>query len=339
MNTQISKYFSNVDGIKIKHIDMNELNTIEIIKIVLRNWKRIGLVTLIGIIVGVIVASPLVKKPLFKSQAILYPYNISHFSEESPSETMDEFLDSPEMMFKMDEKFKLGKHYKLDSTSTNYKDLLTQIYRENFSFSLTSNRSVELEVFDTDPKLAQKYCYGIIECLDEMFIEKLTQKTKDEIKLWTIQKEFAEKRMDSIKTILKDMSNKYGLLNFYTQTKEASKVQYKLIAQGKSTQSNPEFNQLIVGLREKGFEFYALDNEYGGLLALRSEAISVLVKLDRDLKKKFTYSMIVSAPDLPLKKSKPIRWVIVLSFAVSAFVFSLFLLFLEENKIWQKLKS
>jgi capsule polysaccharide export protein KpsE/RkpR len=315
---------------------MDNLNTLDVIKIILRNWKQIAIVTAIGIVAGIAVA--FIKKPLFKSQAVLYPYNITHFSEESPTETLDEFIESPEMMYMMDEKFKLGKHYNLDSTSASYKENLKQLYQENFNYTLTSNRSVEIEVYDTDPKLAQKYCQGVIKCIDEMFTEKLSIKSIDELKLWKIQKEAANQRIDSIRKILNSMSEKYGLLNFYSQTKEASKVQYKLISKGQSPSNNKEFNDLLIGLRTKGFEFYMLDNEYNSLINLRTEALSNITKLERDLKKKFTYSMIVSAPDLPIKKSKPIRWIIVLSFAVSSFIFGLLLLFLRENKIFEKLK-
>jgi Chain length determinant protein len=318
---------------------MDNLNTIDIIKIVFKNWKQIAIVTIIGIVAGIIVASPLVKKPLFKSQAVIYPYNITHFSEESPSETLDEFVDSPEMMYMMDEKFKLGRHYKIDSTGNSYKETLKQMYQEYFSFNLTSNRSVEIEVFDTDPVMAQKYCQGIISCIDEMFTSKLTLKSLDELKLWQVQRATTNNKIDSLRKILNEMSEKYGLLNFYSQTKEASKVQYKLISKGQSPANNKEFNDLLIGLRTKGFEFYMLDNEYNSLINLRTEALSNITKIERDLKKKFTYSMIVSAPDLPIKKSKPIRWIIVLSFAVSSFIFALLLLFLRENKIFEKLKA
>jgi capsule polysaccharide export protein KpsE/RkpR len=315
---------------------MDNLNTLDIIKIIIKNWKQIAIVTLIGIVVGIAVA--LIKKPLFKSQAVLYPYNITHFSEESPTETLDEFVESPEMMYLMDAKFKLGKHYGLDTTSASYKENLKQLYQENFNYTLTSNRSLEIEVYDTDPKLAQKYCQGVIKCIDEMFTKQLTLKSIDELKLWQIQRISANNKIDSLRKALNEMSEKYGLLNFYTQTKEASKVQYKLISKGQSPSSNKEFNDLLVGLRTKGFEFYMLDNEYNSLISLRTEAIVSITKIERDLKKKFTYSMVVSAPDLPIKKSKPIRWIIVLSFAVSSFVFGLLLLFFRENRIFEKLK-
>ncbi len=317
---------------------MDTLNTLEIIKIILRNWKQIAIVIFIGIVAGIIVASPLVKTPLFKSQAVIYPYNITHFSEESPSETLDEFVDSPEMMYMLDKKFNLGKHYKIDTAGNSYKEQLKQMYQENFSFSLTSNRSVEIEVFDADPKMAQKYCQGVISSVDEMFTEKLKLKSVDELKLWELQRNAANNKIDSLRKTLNEMSEKYGLLNFYSQTKEASKVQYKLISKGQSPANNKEFNDLLVGLRTKGFEFYMLDNEYNSLINLRTEAIFNITKIERDLKKKFTYSMIVSAPDLPIKKAKPIRWIIVLSFAASSFLFALLLLFLRENKIIEKLK-
>jgi capsule polysaccharide export protein KpsE/RkpR len=315
---------------------MDNLNTLDIIKIIIKNWKQIALVTIIGIITGVAVS--FIKKPLFKSQAVLYPYNITQFSEESPTETLDEFVESPEMMYLMDKKFNLGQHYGLDSSSASYKENLKQIYQEYFNYTLTSNRSLEIEVYDTEPKLAQKYCQGVIKCIDEMFAKQLALKSKDEMKMWEIQSITSNNKADSLRKVLKEMSEKFGLLNFYTQSKEASKVQYKLISKGQSPASNKEFNDLLVGLRTKGFEFYMLDNEYNALIILRTEAISNITKIERDLKKQFTYSMVVSAPDLPLKKSKPVRWVIVLSFAVSSFIFGLLLLFFRENNIFEKLK-
>ncbi len=317
---------------------MDNLNTIEIIKIVLKNRKQIAIVTFIGIVIGILVASPLVTKPLFKSQAIIYPYNINHFSEESPSETLDEFVESPEMMFMLDAKFNLGKHYKIDSTGINYKQNLKEMYEKNFTYELTSNRSIEIEVYDVDPKLAQQYCQGVIKCVDEMFEKKLKVKSNEEYRLWEIQRETADRKIDSLRANLNMMSEKYGLLNFYTQTKEASKVQYKLISKGQSPAKNLEFSELLLGLRTKGFEFHTMDGEYNSLNGLRNEAIYNMAKIERDLKKKFTYSMIVSAPDLPLKKAKPIRWIIVLSFAISSFLFALVLLFFKENKIIEKLK-
>jgi len=59
--------------------------------------EKLAIITLIAIIVGFIVSSPIVIKPLYKSYAVVYPVNLSPSSEESNTEQLLQWFNSEEV--------------------------------------------------------------------------------------------------------------------------------------------------------------------------------------------------------------------------------------------------
>ncbi|MCA6435611.1 MAG: hypothetical protein IM600_11050 [Bacteroidetes bacterium] len=136
-------------------------NTQNIFQLLKANIK-ILLATLIGSAIVAFAASSFIPKK-YKSTAVVFPANISQSSEESPTEQLLQFFLSEDIKWQIAKDFKLYENYDIDSTSMEgAKNLFNYAWSENISISPTLYESIEINVKDKDPKLAQKIAQAII---------------------------------------------------------------------------------------------------------------------------------------------------------------------------------
>ena len=118
-------------------------------------WKvHLIVIAVIAGIVSIVFSSPTFINPKFKSTAIVYPVNLSEYSEESYTEQMLEILNSGDIRDELIEKFQLDVHYKIDKSYKYYLSAMLGKYSDNVSFRKTENEAIKIEVLDTDPKIA-----------------------------------------------------------------------------------------------------------------------------------------------------------------------------------------
>ena len=298
-----------------------ENNTIEILKVIYKNRKQLLIITGLATIVSVIVTMPFIIKPLYKSTAVVYPANIGALSEESPTEQLMQFFNSKDVQDELLQKFDLAKHYEIDTADTKFDTYYTLYFDEHFKISQTRFESIEIQVLDEDPVLAQKLVYGLIDAVNNHIRVSRNEKTEEFLLMHQTYMKAKERKMDSISSVLKDLSAKYGLLDYFLQVEQFSKNYYKTISIGK----NEKLEQALSNLGQKGIGFMNLLDQYKSDLLYYNESKQEYDKGVRDIEKKFTYTILASKPNLPDSKASPKRGIIVVMAAFGAFLFSVLL--------------
>ena len=88
-------------------------NNTNLINLLLK-WRIHLIVILIAaLVLAVTFSSPFFITPKFKSIAVIYPANVSPYSEESETEQMFQILQSQDIMDSVIIKFNLSEHYKI----------------------------------------------------------------------------------------------------------------------------------------------------------------------------------------------------------------------------------
>ena len=323
------------------HINSPEVNdnrneaymSYDVLAFILRWKKAILIVFVVSVLASVLFSSSFFIKPRYKSFASLYPTNLSSYSEETATEQMLQIFQSDFIRDSIIDKFNLGEHYELNEDQDYYKALLFDLYHERVSFEKTEYESVELTVEDTDPQLACDMVNAII----NVFSEKARMMHR--VNEWEVvqslqsQMTFKKEELDTMEVRLTKMREDYGLLDYDTQTKYATKEYLKSIADNKSSKT---LEPLIENLEKEGSKFVLLSNQFDQSLneynRLKKEYELALKQYNR----KLNYVSVVKKPYVSDRKSYPVRWIIVLvsvlATQVLLFVFASFMESMKKMK-------
>ncbi|HEY1038796.1 MAG TPA: Wzz/FepE/Etk N-terminal domain-containing protein [Bacteroidia bacterium] len=294
---------------------MEKMN-LDILKLLFSKRKHILIVTLAAAAIAGIVSMTIT--PMYKSTAAIFPTNIGKYSEESQTEQLMQFITASEVKDMLLENFNLAKHYELDSTSERFETMYTYMYEENVKISQTRFESIQIEILDKDPVMAQKLVYGLIDAVNKHIRNSLNSKTEEFIAMHKTYTESKKRRMDSLEIVLRGMSKEYGLLDYFTQVSQASRYYYKEVPSGKEG----KLGEVMKKLGEKGVLFMSLMEQYKGDMGYYNESRQEMDKGIRDINKKFTYVTIASKPNLPEVKATPKRTMMVAIGGNGGFIFA-----------------
>jgi LPS O-antigen subunit length determinant protein (WzzB/FepE family) len=306
---------------------MENMN-LEIIRLLYKKRFHIIVITLLGAVISG--ASSYLITPKFKSSASVYPANLLPVSEETPTEQLMQFFTSSEVKEGLRDRFDLAKHYGLDSTSDRFETYYNYMFDENIKISQTRFESIQVEVLDKDPKMAQALVYGLVDAVNDHIRNAKNLKIEEFIKLNQANMETKRIELDSTSKVLHQLSVDYGILDYFIQIEQASKSYYKALPSG----NTGKLEQVMKNLGEKGLLYMTLLEQYKNDLTVYGDARQQVDKGINDIKKTFTYVTISSKPNLPEIKSTPKRSVIVIIGTIGAFLFGC-LYFV----VWNRLKT
>jgi len=162
-------------------VEQNSLNSIKIYDFVLRNLKPLIFIAILAFTVSLIIAILLPSK--YRATVILFPATSESVSKSLISENqttkgllnfgtaeeVEQFLQvlySDEIRKRLTTKYNLFEHYDIDSTQKYPFTRLNKKYQENISFRRTEFLSIEIEVFDKEPKFASDMANDIADFAD-----------------------------------------------------------------------------------------------------------------------------------------------------------------------------
>ena len=120
-----------------------------------------------------------------------------------------------------------------------------------------------------------------------------------------------------------------GLLKYLSEVEKANTMSFNIFPGDKPG----KLEDAMALLGKKGISYTYLKSRYNSELENYMESYQLHEKCLRDLKKKFSYSTIVSKPNLPDNKAAPKRSVIVIMACIGGFLFScLYFIFIERLK-------
>lgn len=308
-------------------------SNVRIIQFALKQWKLLGGVAIVAGILAGLFSSPKFIEPKYTSEAVIYPANLGEYSGETQLEQMMQYLESNVIRDSIIEKFNLYDEYKIDRTQKSSKNQIIKVYGEHFSFDETRFESISMTATSTDPEKSRLMLDAIIDQLDRTIRETEREKYRETLKINKGLLDQKRKQLDSLENTIKEISVKYGILDYIAQAEEVTKGYMKFLLSGKKGPGYEEAKQLYDNLGEHGSYYH---NLHAQLNTVNEEYMNRLHDYEhalKDVKKVQTYSYVLVKPETPDKKSSPIRWLIVLVSMVTCTGFTfVLLLFLGYQK-------
>jgi len=311
---------------------VNYFDNSSLIELIGKYKKHIAIIVGFAIVASFVFSGETFIRPRYKSVMIMYPVNIIPYGDESPAEQMVQVFRSTDIRDAIIKKYDLANKYGINLNKPAAKAKLYGMYDDNINISKTEFESVKIEVWDINPDTAAAIGKDIINFFNEK-AKMLSQKTAAEIlSAYDKSLDLQMVLIDSMENRLKELRQKYGILDYKAQAKEASKLYLEAITKG-NNKGRDEINNVLNNLQQYGGEYTALNEMLAGE---RKNYYKVKAKRDQyltDATKVLSYENIVTKLEAPDKKSFPVRWVIVLCSALLAFLLSLFILaVIDYNK-------
>jgi capsular polysaccharide biosynthesis protein len=301
----------------------NNFNNLSLVQLVLK-WKwHIVIITVLAALCGAIFSSSMFITPLYKSEAVAYPANISPYSDESETEQMLQIINSQSITDSIIEKYDLWSDYKIDKNYKFAKTYMLNEYHSKIKIGKTPYEAVSITVMDKDPFVACNIAKDILNFYDKKVHLLHTQKVGEVVAMYERQLREKQHNIDSLKQRYTEISTKYGITDISSQTREVTKS--LLSGSAKATEMKDNLEQYGAEIHDLHTKIAAEGNTY------------VATKLDYEKELRFfhsqlTYSNIITEPFPSDKKAFPVRWVVVALSGLGAFLLSILVIFIIENR-------
>ena len=299
---------------------------------ILWKWKRTLLIVIgLSVILSSIFSSSYFIKPKYKSVAVIYPSNLTPYSEESPTEQMLQLFQSDSIFNHVADYFHLIQHYRLDSGSATIHNDLLGMYNENVSIKKTEYEAVKIEVMDQQPEVACNMINEMVNAFNAFTLNINKAKSRELVKIYADQMKTKEIQIDSINTALKELGVKFGIIDYKAQSRELSKEYYRTVASGNEKKIT-ELTNALRNLEERGGKFHELQQHLVQATGEYAKLVSQHNTVVNDSEKFLTYTNVVVKPFPSDKKAYPVRWLIVTIATFAATLFSLILIMIIEGR-------
>ena len=301
----------------------NSFNNLSLVQLILK-WKwHIIIITIAAALCGAIFSSSMFITPLYKSEAVAYPANISPYSDESETEQMLQIINSQSIMDSIVEKYDLWSDYKINKNDKFAKTYMLNEYRSKIKISKTPYEAVSITVMDKDPFVACDIARDILNFYDLKVHDLHTRKVGEVVAMYERQLTEKQRNIDSLKNRLTEISTEFGVTDYSSQSREVTRGYLSGSAKATELKNNLEqYGAETVDLRTK---IEAEANTY----------VSTKVDYEQNLRffhSQLTYSNIVTEPFPADKKAYPVRWVVVALCGLGALLLSIVAIFIIENR-------
>jgi len=314
-------------------------NNTNLINLLLK-WRIHLLVILAAaVVLAVIFSGPFFITPKYKSMAVIYPANVSPYSQESETEQMYQILQSQDITDSIISKFNLPQHYKISPDYKYYKTAIYYEYNQNVKIEKTPYDAVNIDVLDKDPEMACNIVNAIIDYYNKK-VRLLHNEKYAEI-LLMYENILAKKQhdIDSLKEALYKLSIESGLLGYDASSEEIMKGYLRTVTGGGSVNINTaEVKRLKENMEKVGGDLILITER------IKHEATSYSTsKVEyedalRFYQAKLTYSNVITHPFPADKKSYPVRWLIVAMTFILTLFFAIVIILMVENLRLSKIK-
>ena len=300
-------------------MEENNFNLVELIKIWLRWWKHIMFICILAAVGSAITA--LMMPEYFKSTAVFYPYNpklsdprtlyvkdinYNIFGKSDDIDRLISIANSSLIHRDMIKEFNLVEHYEMESDDPADSNLVLEYtleeFRSNFDFIKNDEGALEITIYDTDKALAAEMVKIMTGKINYINIETIK---KNNEKLLGVYQQHADSKLKEISQIADSLNNAREKYNLFVPINKVNLNDLNNIKSNKGVD--------IISSLETQLEF--LNNEYLSAKESLTQVKSTLANFDQSL-------YIVEEAIPAEKKSKPVRWLIVVSSVLIAFFLS-----------------
>lgn len=321
----------------------NTFNASDVLRLIYKKKVHLLIVCGVALVASVIVSYLIPER--YKSTVVLYPANstsvsqalgtdaitekgLMQFGENEEVEQMMQMLQSNDIRNRIIEKYNLIEHYRIDPNTKYLYTKLYDKYDDNVKFSRTEYTSVKIEVLDESPDTAAMIANDISYLLDTVYSRMQRERAYKALKI-------VENEMLEQEALVKNISDsleklgELGIIEVKSQTEMYSEQYAIALASGNASRTN-ELKMKLDTLAKYGGAHTMLTSqlkeEVQILTLRRSKFREATIDLEQDLPNAF----IVNKAEKAEKKSYPIRWLIVLTSVIAAFMLALIVLAIIE---------
>ena len=308
-----------------KMLNTENFNAIRFIRMLIK-WKK----QLLQVFIASAIISYLLTfliTPLYKSNAVVYPYNLNVYSKESATEQMVQLLKSEDVREDLIKAFDLYKHYDIDSTGSAPRTKIMKQLDENISINKTEYESVEMNILDADPMIAKRMCDSMIVFMDHKALHLLREKAGENLKFFG--RRLAEKKaeMDSMVAEETKLSMEYGVLDYENQTLGFTREYYHYLGQGGSSS---KMEQEKRNLEEKGNVSFSLKENLWRVRGQYNELKKVYEDEAMNFTKDITFHNQITKAVAAEKRDSPKRTLLALLVTISVTVLAILVIIYFE---------
>ena len=319
-----------------------------------RNRKALLMAPLVAAVAAAIFSGPWFITPLYESTVVVFPSTTNspskallpqntyqdedflEFGAEEQAEQLLQVLSSDAIFDTITTRFKLIEHYDLDPSSPTLRTDLHEEFSDKISFERTQFMSVRIIVLDKDPQMAADMANAIVDLLDR--VKSRIQRERAAVGLKLVRNEYQKVRQE-----LRDMEDEIkalrrkGVHEYEGQSMVVSEQYATAIAEGRSEKTIKQLKSVLDTLAKYGGRYVALRDE---LHLMKEEEVKIKTKLNQsrvDAEQVLPATFRVNAAISADKKKYPVRWLVVVVSAISAFVATMVVI-LGANT-WKELKD
>jgi len=320
-------------------------DSFELIQFLWSNRRTILTITAFGAVAGIIAA--FVITPTYKSEVIMFPAvtnsasrallsenatgrdDILALGDDGDSEQLIQVLNSDKIKERATEKFDLYTVYEIDPESKHKNTELQDTFEDHITFVRTKFSSVRIQVLDTDPVRAAAIANFITAEVDTVWKEMVHERADKGVLI--VQNKLAELEKEmQIMTDSMGVLRELGVQDYHSQTERFNEYLGAAILKG-DKRAIQELEDRFKVLARYGGPYITLQDQLNQdakrVNVLRSKLEQAQVDLESDLPHKF----VVSAAKPADRKHAPVRSLVVLGSALSAFLLSLLLIVVQQT--------
>ncbi len=303
---------------------MDNFDSLTVLRVIYKNIKTILVLAVVA--GGLAFGGSFLLRDKFKSLAVVYPVNMYQNSEESNSEQLLQYFLSEDVKHHLAKEFNLYDRYGVDTFSMKGgKALFNFAFQSNFKASPTLYESIELNVTDIDPVLAQKFNIYWIKFTNELIrTNKQTTMRQYVVNARKILSDDS-REMDSLNEKIKAIKKEYDIVDEDLQAKYISKE----MAKGKLLNENTV--KQAKGLKEKGSDISLLKGKIKSTLKATVQMKELNYKYLLDSQGDVNFVLYVSNPTKPDKKYFPQRGLIFLLASLSTMLFTIIVILIKNR--------
>jgi capsule polysaccharide export protein KpsE/RkpR len=296
------------------------------LQIIKRNYKLLLILTIVAAIAGAVFSGPTFIRPKYKSTMVVFPLNIFPTSIESETEQSQQLFLASSIKDAVIEKFNLWEHWRISKDDPKAAFWMDLEYQTNISISRTQYESVIVEVLDFSPDTAKLIADEILIKYNELAQNLFESKGQEYLDAANRALRKRTIYIDSLQNRLEELSQEHGILEYEMQTKELTKSYYELLRSGANSAKMKEVGDMLDNLKKYGPEFQKISvlmKEYMIFYAGWTD------KRDNyyfETQTRFRFYNLIEEPHVPVKKSYPVRWLIVVSSVLGTMLLALILL-------------
>ncbi|MBM3447875.1 MAG: hypothetical protein FJX90_02070 [Bacteroidetes bacterium] len=251
------------------------------------------------------------------------------YGEEEDAERLMQIINSDQIRSRIIEKYNLWQVYEIKKEDRGANTLIGKLYADNVAANLTRFGSIEITVMDASPERARDMANDIAALTDSVSNKMRSERA---MTAFLYAKSSLEALQIEIKTLEDSMQQlqRRGVYSYKDQIAYLTEQYGTAIAEGHPDRAQ-EIKDQMDFLSQYGTQYKKLESEIDG----GYEKMQVLRKrfdlMKIDVESRLSSQLVVDKAAAADKKSYPVRWLIVVISAISAFVFGVAAILVREN--------